>query len=171
MAGQMIHGGVPVNDAVTASFVALLHSSTEVMGSSTEGVYSPVFTVPNTGDAVLLQGYDLRSTLYIEMVQVEMLPMPHQKKHHACTCVVTCSLWPGPSELSDADTTDQSNDCGAASWALSCGANMGILTVPGTYRLRAMDADCVGEHKVYAKLIKRAAVANIPRELIFGNTQ
>lgn len=138
--------------------------------------FSPVFVV-RPGEAVILTAYGLRSRNYEldpstdtgrihrvdvppEMVIVERLRFDLSTLPHGDAC---CGGTFESGPLTHAAPVAQ---CGL--WMLSPKQNVGILSLPGTYRLRACPEDAVGCFYVDGARLESGKVAHVPKDLWFG---
>lgn len=167
MVGKMINAPKSGSEEGT-QFVRLTLTDRQLFQSPEDDQYSEVFQVPNDGQGVLLTSYCLEQPLLIQRVKVDVQAMPSGGPD-CCVCKVEASA-PMATELSDAECVEQTACGKRGAWAMGYGVNTGVVSVPGSYRLRAMTPGDLDRFTVCAKLITKPAMMNIPRQLIFGNT-
>ena len=149
-------------------FIKVGDTPVELLGALDLKACAPVFTVPNDGRGVLLQAFNLCTALKIRMVQTYVQGMPNGGPDcQGCDDMKEMDILPtGVRLVETVDQIDASNDCGM--WGMSPGANMGILTVPGAYRICACEETDAGQFSLIARTVSKEAMANIPTPLIFG---
>ena len=166
MAGKMINP--PANETNETQFVLLSDSDRELFKAPSEDKYSEVFRVPNDGQGVLLTSYCLEKPLLIERVKVDVQAMPHGTAD--CCCKVEQSEPLCPTGISEAECVAQTRNGNRGVWAMGYGVNIGVISVPGSYRLVAQTPGDLDKFTVCGRLITKPAMCNIPAPLIFGNT-
>lgn len=167
MAGTMINAPALGTEGET-KFLRIKESDTELFTETTD--CSEVFKVENDGSGILLTAFCLEQPLFIEMVKVNIQKMPSGGAD-CCTCKVEGNASLLPQGLTAAQCIQQLSGGKRGSWAMGYAVNMGIIAVPGSYRLCPTDACDLSNVSVCARLISPEGMANIPSELIFGNTK
>lgn len=169
MPGQMINAPT-TGVAGETQFIALSENDSALFDGMNEGSCSEVFKVPNDGQGVMLTAFCLTKPLYIEMVKVDIQDIPSGGPD-CCTCQVESTSALKPQTLSNAECVTQLTDGNRGVWGMGYGVSMGVLTMPGSYRL-CCDKPCdLSGVVVCAKLISASSMANVPSQLIFGNTK
>lgn len=163
-------GGTWVAPAQTGKteFVKIGDAPIELMNKLSLNACAPVFTVPNNGEGIMLQAFDLCTSLQIRMVQTDVQDMPSGLQG-CCSCAITKVMDIMPTGVRNVESVDQLDDMNAAgTWGMTSGANIGILVVPGAYRICACEETDAGEFTLVARRISKEAMANMPTPLIFG---
>lgn len=167
MAGKMINPPALGAEGET-KFIRVKEADTELFQETDDS--SEVFKVANDGSGILLTAFCLEQPLFIEMVKIDIQKMPSGGPD-CCTCKVEGNASLLPQNLTDAECVSQLSCGKRGSWAMGYGVNMGVIAVPGSYRLCPTEPCDLSNVSVCARLISAEGMKNIPSELIFGNTK
>jgi len=167
MAGTMINAPALGSTGET-KFVTVTETDRPLFKEVADTSCSEVFKVPNDGSGVMLTTFKLCQPLVIEMVKTNVQDMPSGQSS-CCTCKVEHVMSMAPSSVEAREAVLQTADGERGLWAIGQGANMGILAVPGSYRLCAVNKCSPQDLSVCAKLVSPESMKNIPTSLIFGN--
>ena len=168
MAGIMLNAPT-VGEAGGTQYLKIKDSDTPLFTQISAGRCSEVFRVPNDGSGVLISAYCLTKPLKIEMVKIDVQDMPDGGPD-CCSCNVVNAMSLSPTGITEAESVSQLHQGNRGVWAMGYGVNMGVLAVPGSYRLCTQESCDLSDLKVCARLVSPEAMANMPAQLIFGNT-
>lgn len=165
--GEWVDGSL-IDDVEEERYVRVGETPVDLLELNGSEMTSPVFQVGSNGSGVLLQMFRGCTDVLVEMVKIDTMDMPHGGPD-CCSCKVEMfqamkSTCPSLSGL-----VGQMDEGGAKVWAITPTDNLGLITVPGSYRLIIPKGECSEVINICARLIPPEGVQAFPAPLIFGN--